>query len=160
MSDGFVYIADAGPGRVKVGSTTNLRSRSKALRMEFLYEIGPRSDYQGVERLVHADLTDKGFHIEGELFSCTQDIARAALHDASNRQLSMLAENATGVDLIDSRMLKIEQFLKRTAMTESRLGQLACANPRAITGIRSESATIKTFNAVVAYVEANPDGEV
>ena len=41
-------------------------------------------------------------------------------------------------------------------MKESRLGLLAAANPRAIERIRSGDAKIKTLDAVLAYIKANP----
>lgn len=50
----------------------------------------------------------------------------------------------------------IEDWLKASGMKESRLGLLAAANPRAIERIRSGDAKIKTLDAVLAYIEANP----
>jgi hypothetical protein len=50
----------------------------------------------------------------------------------------------------------IEDWLKASGMKESRLGLLAAANPRAIERIRSGDAKIKTLDAVLAYIKANP----
>lgn len=54
---------------------------------------------------------------------------------------------------------QIEQWLKKTGTKESRLGLLACANARAIDGIRSGNGTVKNLNKVLQFIEANPDGE-
>lgn len=50
----------------------------------------------------------------------------------------------------------IEKWLKATGMKESRLGLLAAANPRAVGRICSGDAKIKTLDAVLAYIQANP----
>lgn len=50
----------------------------------------------------------------------------------------------------------IDVWLKATGMAESRLGLLACANPRAVERIRSGGATLTTLWAVEAYIKANP----
>lgn len=50
----------------------------------------------------------------------------------------------------------IDAWLAATGMKESRLGLLATANPRAIERIRSGDAKIKTLDAVLAYIMANP----
>lgn len=56
----------------------------------------------------------------------------------------------------DQDVEKIDAWLKATGTAESRLGLLAAANSRAIERIRGGTATMKTFRAVMAYIEANP----
>jgi hypothetical protein len=53
-------------------------------------------------------------------------------------------------------MEQIEAWLRATGMSESRLGLLACANPRAVSRIRSGSARVETLRLVLAYIEAHP----
>ena len=53
-------------------------------------------------------------------------------------------------------IVKIEAWLKATGIMESRLGLLACANPRAVKSIRSGNARIETLRQVVEYIEQNP----
>lgn len=53
-------------------------------------------------------------------------------------------------------MKAINQWLKKTGTSESRLGLLAAANPRAVERIRNGSARIDTLNAVLSYIRANP----
>ena len=62
-------------------------------------------------------------------------------------------------NLVDEGKHQIDEWLKKTGMKESRLGLLACANPRAVANIRSEGATLKNFRKVLEYIEVNPDGE-
>ena len=57
-----------------------------------------------------------------------------------------------GKDEID----EIAAWLKATKVKESRLGLLAAANPRAVERIRSGDAKIKTMDAVLTYIRANP----
>jgi len=56
----------------------------------------------------------------------------------------------------DREIAEIEKWLAAAGMSESRLGLLACANPRAIERIRNGSARIETLRQVLAYVRANP----
>lgn len=53
---------------------------------------------------------------------------------------------------------KIDAWLAKTGMSESRLGQLACANSRAIGRIRNGTASVETLWQVMAYIKANPVG--
>lgn len=57
---------------------------------------------------------------------------------------------------IGDDLAKIEAWLKATKMTESRLGLLSCANPRAVDRIRDGSARLSTLEHVLRYIEANP----
>lgn len=57
---------------------------------------------------------------------------------------------------IDQEISSIDQWLKATRTTESRLGLLAAANPRAIDRIRDGTARVDTLRAVLAYIHANP----
>ncbi len=58
--------------------------------------------------------------------------------------------------IVDLSVEKIERWLKQTGMTESRLGLLACANPRAVQRVRDKTATLQTFEALLTYMERNP----
>jgi hypothetical protein len=53
-------------------------------------------------------------------------------------------------------MKVIDRWLKKSGMSESRLGLLAAANPRAVERIRAGGATISTLNAVLRYIQMNP----
>jgi hypothetical protein len=57
---------------------------------------------------------------------------------------------------LDDDIAAIELWLKATRTTESRLGLLASANPRAVDRIRDGTAQIETLRQVAAYVRANP----
>lgn len=57
----------------------------------------------------------------------------------------------------DRDVAEIESWLKKTGMAESRLGLLACANPRAVDRIRDGSARITTLRAVLSYIRTNKD---
>lgn len=54
----------------------------------------------------------------------------------------------------------IERWLQATGMTESRLGLLAAANPRAVARIRDGTAHIATLQAVLKYIRANPSRNI
>lgn len=56
----------------------------------------------------------------------------------------------------DLDVAKIEAWLKVTKMAESRLGLLACANPRAVERIRNGGATLNTLRQVMDYIAAHP----
>jgi hypothetical protein len=58
--------------------------------------------------------------------------------------------------IVDVSVDKIEKWLKQSGMKESRLGLLACANPRAIQRVRDKTATLQTLEAILAYIERNP----
>lgn len=49
-------------------------------------------------------------------------------------------------------MKQIEKWLKQADMPESRLGLLACANPRAVERIRQGTARVETLRLVLAYI--------
>jgi hypothetical protein len=51
---------------------------------------------------------------------------------------------------------KIEAWLAATGVSESRLGLLAAANPRAVARIRSGTARVETLKAVMRYIRRNP----
>lgn len=57
---------------------------------------------------------------------------------------------------IDDEIRGIDAWLKATGMSESRLGLLAAANPRAIERIRSGAATIETLRKVLHYITDHP----
>lgn len=59
-----------------------------------------------------------------------------------------------------SRALKqMEDWLKATGMTPSRLGLLACANARAVDRVRAGSGSVASLEAILAYIEAHPARE-
>lgn len=57
---------------------------------------------------------------------------------------------------MDVEIERIEAWLEATGIKESRLGLLACANPRAIERIRAGSGSVKTLRAVLDHIERNP----
>lgn len=57
---------------------------------------------------------------------------------------------------VDKEIRRIDAWLADTGMKESRLGLLACANPRAIERIRNGSGSIDTLRAVIDYIKRNP----
>ncbi len=57
---------------------------------------------------------------------------------------------------VDDAVKEIEDFLARTGMKESRLGLLACANPRAVERVRDGSARVETLRALVEFVRREP----
>ena len=57
---------------------------------------------------------------------------------------------------VDMAVSKIEDWLKETGMTPSRLGLLACANARAVDRVRSGRGSVETLRALLDYVEKNP----
>ena len=57
---------------------------------------------------------------------------------------------------VDKAILAIDRWLSASGMAESRLGLFACANPRAIQRLREKTATLKTLEAVLDYIERTP----
>ena len=57
---------------------------------------------------------------------------------------------------MDREIAKIDAWLKATAVKESRLGLLACANPRAVERVRSGSGSVESLRALVEYIRQNP----
>lgn len=58
--------------------------------------------------------------------------------------------------VVDREIKKIDAWLEKADIPESRLGMLACANQRAIERIRNKKASIETFEAVMEYIRKNP----
>lgn len=58
--------------------------------------------------------------------------------------------------IVDREIKKIEAWLAKTGMAESRLGMLACANQRAVERVRNKTATLETFQALIDYISKNP----
>jgi hypothetical protein len=56
---------------------------------------------------------------------------------------------------MDELIEEIEAWLKVSGMVESRLGLLACANPKALERVRDGSAQVKTLRQLVDYVRKN-----
>lgn len=57
---------------------------------------------------------------------------------------------------VDREIRKIDDWLKASGMTESRLGLLACANPRAVERVRNGSGSVDTLRSLVEYVTQHP----
>lgn len=53
---------------------------------------------------------------------------------------------------MDEAIKEIETFLSRSGMKESRLGLLACANPRAVERVRDGSARVETLRALIEFI--------
>lgn len=60
---------------------------------------------------------------------------------------------------VDREIRKIDDWLKKSGMTESRLGLLACANPRAVERVRAGTGSVDTLRALVEYVSRNPQSK-
>ncbi len=56
-------------------------------------------------------------------------------------------------DVIDDSIAVIEAFVIDTGVAESRLGQLGAANPYAIDRIRAKTATLRTLEMILAYID-------
>lgn len=59
-------------------------------------------------------------------------------------------------NLVDQAVAEIEKWLKASGMNESRLGNLACANPRAVERIRDGRGNVATLKALLDYVAKHP----
>ena len=57
---------------------------------------------------------------------------------------------------VDREIRRIDDWLKASGMTESRLGLLACANPRAVERVRNGTGSVDTLRALVDYIRRNP----
>lgn len=57
---------------------------------------------------------------------------------------------------VDREIKKIDEWLAASGMAESRLGLLACANPRAVERVRNGTGSVDTLRALVDYVRRNP----
>lgn len=57
---------------------------------------------------------------------------------------------------VDREISKIDDWLKESGMAESRLGQLACANARAVERIRNGTARVESLRQVLDYIALNP----
>lgn len=64
-----------------------------------------------------------------------------------------MAEEKT---IVDEAVERIDKWLKQSGVKESRLGLLACANPRAVQRVRDKTATLQTLEAIMLYIERNP----
>ena len=54
---------------------------------------------------------------------------------------------------MDIGIERIDAYLKKMGMKESRLGLLSCANPRAVERVRNGSASVETLRAILDYIE-------
>ena len=55
-------------------------------------------------------------------------------------------------NIIDGGICQIDTFIKRSGMKESRLGLLACANPKAVQRVRDGSASVATLRALLDFI--------
>ncbi len=59
-------------------------------------------------------------------------------------------------NLVAQAIDRIDKYLKTSGIKESRLGLLACANPRAVQRVRDKSASIETLESLLEYIESHP----
>lgn len=57
---------------------------------------------------------------------------------------------------MDREIKKIDEWLTATGMKESRLGLLACANPRAVERVRAGSGSVDSLRALIEYINKHP----
>lgn len=57
---------------------------------------------------------------------------------------------------VDREIKKIDDWLKASGMKESRLGLLACANPRAVERVRNGSGSVDSLRALIDYISLHP----
>ena len=57
---------------------------------------------------------------------------------------------------VDKEIARIDAWLKASGVKESRLGLLACANPRAVERVRAGSGSVESLRALVEYIRQNP----
>lgn len=57
---------------------------------------------------------------------------------------------------VDREIKKIEAWLAATGMKESRLGLLACANPRAVERVRNGTGSVDSLRALIEYIRLHP----
>ena len=160
MTEVYV-IADA--DRCKVGIATKAHIRHRSLGGELMYveEVGDQA--RAIEARAHQVLS--AYALGGEWFAFDAGLCVAVVQDAIEER-ARAARNADHDGLLsapldsltlDQQIKRIDAFLTRTGMKESRLGLLACANARAIERIRDRSASIETLDAVLNYIDAqNP----
>ncbi len=57
---------------------------------------------------------------------------------------------------MEKELATIDAWLEATGTAQSRLGLLACANPRAIERIRSGTASVRNLYLVLEHIKRNP----
>lgn len=57
---------------------------------------------------------------------------------------------------VDREINRIDAYLKATGMKESRLGQLACANSRAVERVRNGSGSVESLRQLIDYINLHP----
>lgn len=138
----------------KVGIARNVAERHSALQRAMgcsvaivaEFDCGTQARY--VERTAHTLLAKQSEALGSEWFTATSDEAIAAVNEAMKpRDVPVL-----GDDPISRDIQKIEAFLISHGMTESRMGLLACGNPRAVERVRDGSARVETLRALVEFV--------
>lgn len=58
--------------------------------------------------------------------------------------------------MVDEGIERIDEWLKKHKMAESRLGLLACANARAVQRVRNGTASVETLRAILTYISMHP----
>lgn len=59
-------------------------------------------------------------------------------------------------NFVDQQIKRIDAYLAKSGMAESRLGLLACANARAVERVRDGTARVETLRAILEYIASNP----
>lgn len=57
---------------------------------------------------------------------------------------------------VDAGIKKIEAWLEKAGVPESRLGLLACANARAVSRVRDGTGSVQTLRALLDYIAKHP----
>ena len=57
---------------------------------------------------------------------------------------------------VDEEIRKIQDWLQATGMKPSRLGLLACANPRAVDRVLNGTGSVDSLRALIDYIRENP----
>lgn len=72
---------------------------------------------------------------------------------AKNRRYTCVM---TDENFVDQQIKRIDAYLAKSGMAESRLGLLACANARAVERVRDGTARVETLRAILEYIASNP----
>jgi hypothetical protein len=94
MNKGYLYVMTTG-GRCKVGLSVDPGRRHSQLKNAatpdlLLVATFPTDDMAGAEKAAHRVLTKQGHHYAGEMFTCCQDTAIAAVEFATNTPAHLL----------------------------------------------------------------------
>lgn len=138
-------ISKVGVARV-VGERRAALERAMKMPVTVVAEFDCGTHARSVEARAHESLSQTA--LGSEWFASAPDDALAAVRAAMvPRPIPSL-----GSDPISQDIQEIEAFLSETGMMDSRLGLLACANPRAMARVRDGSARIRTLEEILAFV--------